>query len=69
MIFRRRRSLGSQLHDAIDRAKLDALWRIVIINTLNASVGIDDVGVFADAHGLSRAFGAAGITIDAVFGY
>src|SRR5207237_2657092 len=58
----------SQLHDAIDRTELDTFRRVVIIDAFDAGVSVDYVSVLADAHRFGRAFGPAGVTIDAVFG-
>ena len=56
------------MHDAIDRAKLDTFRLVVILDAFDARVSVDYVSVLADAHRFGRAFGPAGVTIDAVFG-
>ena len=61
-------SACSQLRDAIDRAKLDTFRLVVILDAFDARVSVDYVSVLADAHRFGRAFGPAGVTIDAVFG-
>ena len=68
MIFRRRRSLGSQLHNAIDRAKLDTFRLVVILDTFDARVSVDYISIIAHTHRFGGAFGPAGVTVDAVFG-
>jgi hypothetical protein len=42
--------LRRQLHDAINRAKLDALWCVVEIDALDTRVRIDNVRIITDAH-------------------
>jgi hypothetical protein len=60
-------TLIRHVDNAIDRAQLDALWLVVKIYALNAGVRVNLVGVLTDAHGFGGAFGAAGITVYAVF--
>jgi len=56
-----------QMLDAIDRAQFDALWLVVKIYAFDAGVRVNLVGVLTNAHGFGWAFGAAGITVYAVF--
>ena len=61
-------ALVRQVLDAVDRAQLDALRLVVKIYALDAGVSVNLVGVLTDSHGFGGAFGAAGITVYAVFG-
>jgi hypothetical protein len=54
--------------DAINRADRDALRRIMMTDTFNTALLVDDIdGVIAFADGLGRAFGYACATGDAIF--
>ena len=56
------------MHDAIDRAKLDTFRLVVILDAFDARVSVDHVSIIAHTHRFGRAFGPAGVTVDAVFG-